>query len=1137
LCIILAALALAVTAFGQRETGQITGVITDSSGAVVPNARITVTNPATGVVVRKVETTSSGLYTVTNLLPAAYEVKVEAQGFQTAVIRTTVTVASSLEANATLKVASAGSQTVEVTATDVVQVDTQSQSLSTNVSEKQITDLPTISRNPYDLVATAGNVSDASQANDNRGAGGVAINGQRSASTDILLDGGENVDLFRASVGQNVPLDSVQEFTVTTSAFTAEMGRASGGVINVVTKSGTNTMHGSAYEFYRGAGLTSNTYNNAVFKVAKPNFVRNQFGYSVGGPIIKNKLFFFNNTEWLRVRSKAARTVLVPDPSFIALTGQATRDYFAKYGSTIANAVPTVTAGDLRNPASPYSMGAGTLPLVPNAQAVFDQVSYTYPSDSGGGSPQNQYQIVGRADWNLSDKTQIYGRYASQNISYFAGSVADSPYDGYNTGEAVKNYNFAFSATHTFVPTLVSQSKIIFNRLNDSQPLGPRPAGPTLYTNPTSYSVLNGRRITFPGYLPWSPGSGIPFGGPQNLYQLYQDVNWVKGRHQWRFGGQYVHTRDNRTFGAYENPVEALQAAENLSAAMNFLYAGNISQFSSAVDPQGKYPCYNIPGVGVQQNAGCTVNLPVTTPRFSRNNRYHDFAFYGQDSWKMTDRLTINLGLRWEYYGVQHNADPKLDSNFYYGSGSNLYQQIRNGSMQIAEKSPVGGLWAQSWNNFAPRVGFAWDIFGDGKTSLRGGYGISYERNFGNVTFNVIQNPPNYAVINLTPTDISQPTMPIYVDTAGPLTGSGSKALPGTSTRNVSPDIKTGYAQSWSGALEREVMRNTIVSIEYSGSKGANLYSIENVNRRGAGNLYAGDPIALGRTRLNYQYTSMNNRADRGFSIYHGLNVGLRSNNLHNTGLSVTANYTWSHAIDNLSTTFSSFSNNFNLGLLDPFNPGLDRGNADFDQRQRIVLSAIWNMPWMKNSTNVFAKHILGGWQVAPIFHAATGSPYTIWDSTRAQDATPRWVPAGPYSREPNGNGQDSGGNNFPWLTLPASAVVPGNYVNTVLGVSNFGQCGIGQGATGICPFPANMTPRNAFLGPGSWNINFAVYKNFNITEKVSFQFRSEFYDLTNHKNLAMYGSAANVRNNHTTMYAYKLDDRRAVQFGGKIIF
>ncbi|HEU5400210.1 MAG TPA: carboxypeptidase regulatory-like domain-containing protein, partial [Terriglobales bacterium] len=1076
-------LILTMTAFAQRETGQITGTVMDATGAVVPNAKITITNPATGVVARNLVTNADGFYTATNLLPAAYEIKVEAQGFQSALLRTTIMVGGSIEVNATLKVAAAGSQTVEVTAADVAQVNTENQTLATNVTEKQITELPTMTRDPYALVAVSGNVSESDP--DGRGVG-YSINGQRSASTDILLDGGENVDLFSASIGQSVPLDSVQEFSVTTNGFTADMGRASGGVVNVATKSGTNALHGSAYEFYRGSALTAQTYSNSVDGVTKPNFVRNQFGFSVGGPVIKNKLFFFTNTEWIRVRSMASDSVLVPNPSFIALSNANTQSYFSQYGSTIANATPTVTAYDLRNcgqdlthPGGDYCVSAGVLSAVPDAQTVFDVANYSYPANSGGGDPQNQYMIVGRADWNVSDRTSLYGRFAEQHQVALDGANASSPYSGYDTSYTNKNYNYLVNLTHSFSPTLVTQSKVIYNRLTNLQPLGERSPAPTLYVGPTVASLLNGKYITFPGYLPWSPGSAIPFGGPQNLYQFYQDISWAKGKHQWRFGAQYVHTRDNRIFGAYENPVEALSTTGSKTTALNNLYAGNIAQFSAAINPQGKFPCVNNPYTGREITPDCTVNLPVSFPDFGRHNRYHDFAWYVQDTWKVSKRLTLNAGLRWEYYGVQHNNDPKLDSNFYYGSGTTFAEKLRNGSMQIAPDSPVGGLWAPDKNNFGPRVGMAWDVFGNGKTSLRGGYGISYERNFGNVTFNVIQNPPAYAVLNLIPGDISQTTMPIYTDLAGPLGGSGTKALPGTSTRNVSPDIRTGYSHSWSASIDHELMKNTVLSVEYSGSKGNKLYSIENINRPGAGNVYMnddplynadGDPTVL--SRLNYQYTSMNNRADRGLSSYNGMNVGFRTNNLLNQGVDIVMNYTYSHAIDNLSSSFSSSSNNFNLGLMDPFNPGLDRGNADFDQRQRVTLSAVWNMPYLKNHSNAFARHIFGGWSLAPMFTAHSGSPYTIWDCTNGNTTCVRWDPVGAYSRTGNGNGEDEGGNEFAWLTLPSASVEAGNW-NGPLGITDFGMCGQGDGVSNPkCAFPSTMTPRNAFKGPGAWNMN-----------------------------------------------------------------
>src|ERR1039457_3976982 len=296
------------SAFAQSETGTITGTVTDPTGAVVPNAKITVKGTTTGSV-RTITTNSSGSYTVTNLQPAEYTVTAEVSGFATLQQQVTVSVGSPL----TRRVAPRG-PTLEAAESATV-VNTATQTLSYTVDQTQLRELPTLTRNPYDLVAAAGNVSDA-------GAGGrgvkFAINGQRESGTNVLLDGAANNNEFTAGVGQSVPLDSIQEFSVLTGSFTAEFGRASGGVVNVVTKSGTNAFHGTGYEFNRVSDLASNGFNNNAYGIARSVFDRNQFGYSGGGPAVKNKLFFFSSTEWIRVRSMAVNEVMVPDASLIA---------------------------------------------------------------------------------------------------------------------------------------------------------------------------------------------------------------------------------------------------------------------------------------------------------------------------------------------------------------------------------------------------------------------------------------------------------------------------------------------------------------------------------------------------------------------------------------------------------------------------------------------------------------------------------------------------------------------------------------------------------------------------------------------------------------------------------------------------
>src|SRR5205085_5334585 len=476
------------------------------------------------------------------------------------------------------------------------------------------------------------------------------------------------------------------------------------------------------------------------------------------------------------------------------------------------------------------NVGAGAFSsLNPNLPA-FGEVRATRARDAGAGLPGNDWQTVGRLDYNWSDRTQIYVRGVYEEGSNSIGTVSFSPYQGFNTGFEQKNQNYLVSVTHSFSSNIVSQTEAVFNRLNNSQPLGQNPLAPTLYFTDTGILSMGGKFFRFPGYLPTTPGNGIPFGGPQNFLQFYEDMNWTHGNHTFRFGGQYVHIRDNRTFGAYAYASAVL--GTSATSALNNFVNGLLRRFSVAAFPQGKFPCHNDVNTGATiLTPACTLQTPLTSPNFSRSNRYHEWAGYFNDSWKVKPRLTLNLGVRYEYYGTQHNANQNLDSNFYLGSGSTFQERIANGQILLAKDSPSGKLWNVDPNNFAPRLGIAWDVFGDGKTSLRGGYGMAYERNFGNVTFNVIQNPPNNSTIQFNAgTDV--PTIPITLDNLGPLAGSGvSKPFTRVSLRAVDSDIVNAYAHFWSAAFEKQLGNGTAASIEYSGSAGRALYGIYNINR------------------------------------------------------------------------------------------------------------------------------------------------------------------------------------------------------------------------------------------------------------------------------------------------------------------
>lgn len=1127
-------LGMTTIVLAQVNTGEISGVVRDPSGAVVPNANVTATNMGTGFS-RSASTSGNGQYDITALPVGQYEVSVSQAGFTPFKRQLDVTVGSHNALDVALQVSGA-STTVEVVGEGGATVNTIDQQQSQVVTSTEINALPTLNRDPYSFVALSANVQQDSEAGmgDARGAG-FAINGQRSASTDVLLDGGENMSEFTATVAQPVPQDSVQEFRVINNGMTAEYGRAGGGVVNVATKSGTNSLHGSAYEYGRYSTLAANTYFNAANGQPTPKFTRNQFGFSVGGPIIKDKLFFFDDAEWLRIRSTAPQFFYVPDPTTIAAASPATQAFFSSFGKL---------RPDLRK--------IGTATFQGN---LFDFVTYNTASDAGASNPQNTFLDSGRVDFNITQATQLFVRYSFNQRSDFPGTINTSPYAGFETGQTFYDNNALISLTHTFSPSIVNSVRVVYERLNDVQPLGTAPVGPTLFMNTARALRINGSPIALPGYNELTPGGAIPFGGPQNLGQIFDDFTWVHGNHTFKFGGQYIYTQDNRAFGAYEESVEALSSSDSSVAMANFL-AGKLATFQGAINPQGKFPCPVVNGVA-QKSPSCTVTLPVGPPSFSRSNLYDDGAVYGQDTWKVSPRLSVDLGLRWEYYGVQHNKNQNLDSNFYYGDNGQIgFQQIRDGLVFTAPTSPIGSLWRPRYGNFGPRLGFAYDMFGNGKMALRGGYGISYERNFNNVTFNVIQNPPAYTVISLVPSDVGG-NLPVTTSNAGPLAGStGSASIPGASLRNVDENIKTAYTEQWNFGVEQQINPNLTGSLVYNGARGIHQYSIANTNEPGYGTIYLGDP---NNPRLNEQYTNINNRGSFGDSYYEALVAGLRGN-WHN--VAVSANYTYSHSIDTLSSTFSDEVVNNGLGFLDPFNPGLDRASSDYDARHRVSIALVAPTPKFKNH-GWFMREIVGGFSLAPLFTYHTGYPFTIFDCSNSDSQVGNCPRADVIGAVPNGGssnlGPDTGGDVFNYLKIPAAVgqytgptVIPGTTTlisslpNPLLNggdLSNLPTC------TGLfhqgCSFPANMLGRNSSIGPSVWNWDMAVYKDFPITERVKLQLRGEFYDVLNHKNFYVIGfplGGADVSSN-TTIQAMKggfgnpFDERRITQLAIRVEF
>jgi outer membrane receptor protein involved in Fe transport len=1128
--------------FAQVDTGTLSGEVKDTSGASVPEAMVTVRNTATGAT-RVVQTGSDGVYTVPGLAPALYEVTVSKTGFADYKVQAPLTVGGHVTLDAPLSVSQV-STTVEVVGVATTEVNTQTQEVSQIVTPEQVANLPSLTRNPYDFVGLAGNISggDRSVSSGNPQIGGsgqnstdrgvgYSINGQRASGTEILLDGAENTNVFDTTVGLLIPQDSVQEFRVITNNFDAQYGRASGGVVNVVTKSGTNNIHGDAWEFNRLSAYTANTFTNNALGTPKGTYTRNQFGYDIGGPIKKDKLFFYQSTEWLRVRSSANQSAYVPTPQLLSLLPANVQAYFNTFGQGAPSTfLSTVTAGetgafsatDCAGQTAPAATCGLFLTKVPAATPAFGLVNFAAPVDAGGDVPQNTYTLVGRLDYNLSQNTQIFARYGRESLLALPGSLFAGPYPQYNVGQSIYNNNGLLSVSHTFSSTVLSTTKISFFRDDVAQQYNTAlQETPTLYLA-TANATINGQFVQLPGFFDFNTGTGgLPFGGPQNTLQINQDVSWTKGKHNMRFGGQYNYIQLNRGFGAYAQAVE--QLGSTLPKGLDNMANGVLSNFQKAIDPAGAAPCFSAAYSGPATppsivTPACTLTFPLSEPSFNRSDRYNDWAIYAEDSWRVTPRLTFNYGLRYEHFGVQHNNNPNLDSNLYYGPGANIFQQINTSQIFTVPNSPIKELWKPRWGTAAPRIGFAYDVFGDGKTAVRGGYGISYERNFGNVTFNIIQNPPNNATAQIT-----GGVAPVSVSNLGPFAGAVCPTLPTpcvlppVSPRNVAQDIQVAQTQFWGVSIDRRLGNKGVFSLEYNGAHGVHLYDIANVNEIGEGQVFLGQPQVTSDalnpactaaspclTRANQQFTSINNRGTRGFSHYNALNVKFQTQEVGRSGVTLQANYTYAHSLDNLSSTFSENSTGSNgvgnLGFTNPGDPWLDYGNSDFDLRHRVALSATWQEPFFKSGKG-FLRQVAGGWSISPIFTARTGVPFSVADSSTCLNCLtgpygiPRYVPSAAIPSFHTGAGTDSGSPNlFNLLTLP-----PTNSFTGLLGISDFG------------PYPAGMTTRNAFYGPGAWTFDLAVAKNFALTERFSLEFRAEGYDIFNHVNMYLNGFSADA--------------------------
>lgn len=1080
----LAAAAMLISSLAWAQTASITGVVTDATGGVVPDAAVKAESAATGAA-RTASSNSTGTYTITELTPGTYVVTVEKSGFKT--LRYTdlvLTVDQVLTLNATLEVSQV-SQTVEVSASKVAAINLENATLSNIVDETHITELPLILRDPYQLILLGPGVIQS-----NSGLGGFSANGTRERNNNFMLDGVDNNDTDVPGIPSGLnPLnpDSTQEFRVITSNFAPEFGRNNGAVIDVLTKSGTNQLHGSAYWFGRYDAFGARDFFNHVPDTPKNPYVRNDFGASAGGPIRKDKTFWFGNYEGQRFITDLTNTSTVPNTAFKTGVFTAT-ETDPNTGQPLTANIDVSSAGAANN-----GLGLAVNPTIqkilalypaPNGGAVDNTASHLfYPSASRARSDTFTVKL----DHQLTGTNTLSGRYAFSRFS-----DPDSFHDDFLPGGlgATSTYqrtqNLGLDLTSALRPTLVNDVRFGGNRTN----LQFNCTGTNTFDSFGGVDNL-GRGpdfglTTFSGFGCLALGDSNGQARFTGTYQGLDSLTWVRGAHEFKFGGEFrdVYSNSFNDFGSRTALAFAPFQQLGVPSLTNLdpLFLGDaaledeVATLLGYVDQQSQSQFFNKSGVQSGDDL--------------RGFRQREFAFYGQDAWKVKPNLTLTYGLRWEYYGVPYEVHNNLSNLFADASGTAPF------TFTVVGPGASQSLYNSEKTNFEPRVGLAWDPFHSGKTSVRAGYGIFHDRVFGNLFGNARGNPPftqTFDALFFTPTSATGLPAPTTVPPSATV-ANGSAITPIL----FDPNFRTPLSQNWNFGIQRQLTSALSLEVNYVGSKGERLFREVDGNPPQPGLVSQLEAFCVpsnpantfGCSQSTLQFTNLyfgqefgalpfdavnNNAFFQAFlqksiaqSIYNGLQVNATERLSH--GVQVQAAYTYSHAIDDASDPLAPAAGNRGFPR-NTFNLQQERGNSDFDVRHRAVINFIYQ-PNIGRGRGRLAGgttgRLLEGWQIAGITTFQTGLPFDVFG---------------------NRDSQHTGLSDRAELVGPSG--IPANAPTTQTGpaLSSFERAPFGT---------ASNLARNSFFGPGINNFNVLVSKDQVLTERLKLQLRFEFYNLFN---------------------------------------
>lgn len=1046
--VLAALLLLSAAAHAQNVNGVITGRVLDPSGATVPNASVAAVN--TGTAARFTTTSSDeGYYTLPALPVGVYDIRVEAAGFQAFTVQ-----GIRLQVNETIRVdaslvVGASTETVTVTAESVV-VDTISPTLKAVVDQRRIEELPLNGRNPAQLMRlVVGTVADyradTTSGTTYPGSTAVSVNGGRSNTTNFMLDGSQNIDHYTNVPNPMPNPDALQEFSVQTNSFSAEFGRQSGGIVNAVTKSGTNEVHGSGFWFVRNKAMNSTPYFGGTRpdgRRADDGLKRNQYGATLGGPVYIPKLYDGRNKSFF----------------FASYQGTLER----RTPPTIARVVPTQAqrSGDFSNITralrDPFSGGTYPNNRIPASQlnGISQEILKFLPVPVGGNTittaaAQNfdDRQVLLRFDQQLNRDNRLTVRYWD---SYAETPAVLTPNNYLESvvGRTWLNRSINVTDTHVFGPRVINQAMFAFTRMDGNNV----PTLPSASIASLGSNYFNDDKpqwhVTVVGYF-GTLNTGDTNTFLRDEFTFSDTVRVTTGRHSIAFGGEIARgigdVRNNfRANGQWNFNGVAPFTTDSLADFM-------VGQFNTLVQGIGEY----------------------------RDTRFNRYVLFAQDEWKATRRLTINMGVRWEPFLPYWDLEDRL-AVWRPGERSTRYPNAPLGIRYAGESDLPRGAINGRYGYIAPRVGFAYDLFGDGKTALRGGYGIFYDQ-LNTIALNNQANQAPFGTVVTTFGSINNsfanPYAGIRNPFPAPLNPGSDAVFPNFSTHQpYAPDFQGPYVQNWNLTVEREVAFGFVGRLSYAGSKGTRLGIVREANaavyapgvttattnqRRpfapALGNLSLIDPTS------NSTYHAMQFTADRRFA----------------KGFSLLMNYQWAKSIDDASATKLT-----GQARVNPFNQAFDKGPSDYDKRHVFNLSGLWELPFRVSNP---ARWLVNGWSLNAIASLQSGPPFTVTsgvDNARTGTGGQRADMPG----NPNFDGDRTRGE------LIAQYLNRAAFAPNALGT--FGALG-----------------RNAFRAPGLATWDFGLFKSFPISETVKLTYRFEAFNALNRPNLGIPVSAQNNLN------------------------